>query len=247
MNFAVNSKNPYFAELKFYEESQFLKQVNLSFDPPVQQGTSIRLSLACDISSRFTARAEAAGVVVDVVFEQSPAPELPTKGQLNQMIDSVMARIAEIPAAGDRIVAETRAKKLTREIEYAFDEGDACKMAEKLTELNNIMIILPPPPPSELIPKRQKFDEIVSRVRNKNETSTLGTQRYREEITIAAAKGYRAYDNLDQQKLNSAIGELREIEDLLDPPPPPPPPPAAATEQALGILQEQGVGRARLY
>ncbi len=246
--FRVNSKNPYFSELKFYEESKFLKQVNLSFDPPVPPSTTIRLSLACDLSSRFTARAEAAGIVVDVAFEQSPPPELPTQNAMKLLLESVLARIDELPVAGERIVAQTRAKKLFREIEQAINEGDACKADEKKEELRDIGNILPPPP-KELRPARYVFDELVQRVRSKNETMPNGNEHFREEIRVTAAKGYRAYDILDQSKLRSAIEELQVIEDAIDPPPPPQPIPESAqkswlsnackqlAEEALGYIE----------
>ncbi|MCE5189604.1 MAG: Hsp70 family protein [Eubacteriales bacterium] len=213
--FEVNRKNPYYAELRFYEETEFIKKVSLTFDPPVPQGTSIRLSLACDISSRFTARAEAAGVVVDVVFEQSPPPALPKQDELDKLVSDVMKRIAEIPKAGERIVAETMLKKIVRDVEQAIDEGDACKANDRMNELRKVggssLTHVP------LEPRRQDFDAKVSSVKHYNETSEKGKPEIGADIATAAALGYRAYDNEDQSMLSKAVGDLDAIEEMLKP------------------------------
>ncbi len=223
--FEVNSKNPYYAELRFYEETEFLKQVNMTFDPPVPQGTVIRLSLACDLSSRFTARAEAAGVVVDVVFEQSPPPELPTPDEVDQLVRDVRDRIAMIPKAGDRIVAETMLTRIVREIEQAIDEDDARQAIDKMTELRKVGGFTTSHAP--LVPAKQEFDALVASVKNLNETSENGSAENESEIASAAALGYRAYDNEDQASLSKAVDDLNAIksavsDDKTSPQPKPP-------------------------
>ena len=223
--FEVNSKNPYYAELRFFEETAFLKQVNMTFDPPVPQGTTIRLSLACDISSRFTARAEAAGVVVNVVFEQSPPPPLPDPDELDKLVHSVRDRIAMIPKAGDRIVAETILKRVVREIEQAIDEGDAYKAIDKMNELRKVGNA--PGSHVPLEPQRQEFDALVAGAKKLNETSDNGSAEIESDIASAAALGYRAYDNEDQAMLSKAVDDLNTIKASLEdekvsPPPTPP-------------------------
>jgi molecular chaperone DnaK len=207
--FEVNSKNPYYAELRFFEESEFLKQVNMTFDPPVKQGTVIRLSLACDLSSRFTARAEAAGVVVDVVFEQSPPPKLPEQDELDRLANDVRDRIAMIPKAGERIVAETMLTRIVREIEQAMEEDDACKAIDKMNELRKIGGVTASHAPLE--PQRQAFDALVAEVKNRNETSEKGSPKFEPDIASAASMGYRAYDNEDQAMLSKAVTDLNAI------------------------------------
>lgn len=213
--FEVNSKNPYFAELRFYEESEFLKQVNMTFDPPAPQGTAIRLSLACDISSRFTARAEAAGVVVDVVFEQSPPPALPARDELDKLIKDIRDRIALIPKTGERIVAETMLTRITREIEQSMEEGDACKAIDKMSELRKIGGGSLTHNPLE--PLREVFMAQVTKIKQLNESSPKGSPEIEADINNAAALGYRAYDNEDQSMLSKAVGDLGSIEEMLKP------------------------------
>ncbi len=221
--FEVNSKNPYYAELRFFEETEFLKQVNMTFDPPVPQGTVIRLSLACDISSRFTARAEAAGIVVDVTFEQSPIEPV-DPDELDQLVHDVRDRIAMIPKAGDRIVAETMLTRIVREIEQAIDEGDICKANEKMVELRGIGGFTASHAPLE--PPKQEFDALVAEVKKLNETSENGSPKFEPDIASAASLGYRAYDNEDQAVLSKAVADLNAIKKEIageDPPSPTPP------------------------
>ncbi|MEA5152556.1 MAG: Hsp70 family protein [Oscillospiraceae bacterium] len=212
-SFSVNSKNPYFAELRFFEEREFLKQVGMTFDPPVPPGTVINLSLACDISSRFTARAEAAGIVVDVVFEQSPPPKIPEPDEIDRVVRAVRERIALIPEAGKRLVAEKMLTRLAREAEQAAEEGDACKALDKLNALRNILSDTPSSAPME--PPRQSFDALVAECRKLNETSDSGSSEVARDISDAAALGYRAYDSDDQPMLSKAVNDLGSIKELL--------------------------------
>ena len=214
--FATNSENPYFVNLRFFEEHDFLKQVTMSFDPPAAPGTIINLSIACDRSSRFTVRAEAAGVVVDAVLEPSPTPPIPQPDEVDEAIAMARERIALIPEPGKRVVAEKQLNRIASNLQEAAEAGDAYKAKDLL---NSVKGITPAPSKAPLSPTRDKFEARVNEVQQLNRESDKGSSEIGRDIGRTAAAGYQAYDNDDQAALTRACQELDQFEELLKPEP----------------------------
>ena len=211
--FTTNSANPYFLRLRFFEESDFLKQVVMNFNKPAAPGTVINMSMSCDRSSRFTVRAEGAGVVVDAVLEPSPAPDLPEKDDIDSFLDDVRSKVALIPEAGQRVVAEKKFRRTASDLQDAAEAGDAYKAKDLMNALEEMVR---GNTKAALVPAREEFDARVISLQQKNKSSDKGDDETGKEIARTAAKGYKAYDNEDQAMLTSACRELDEFEALLE-------------------------------
>lgn len=209
--FATNPDNAYFAELKFFEENDFLKKITVVFDEPVPPRTPVRLSLSCNLQSRFSARAEVAGIVVDTQFEPSPAPPLPTAEQVSKAASDARARAQQIQAAGDRIVTTRRVDRVTTELEEAVAAHDAGKARDKLNELTQLTKNVAP---VELDPSREEFEALRRRCEEANETGQ-GDPRISREIQSVASAAYSAYDAKDQQRLSAAVNDMNKILSML--------------------------------
>jgi molecular chaperone DnaK len=248
--FATNSTNQYFAVLRFFEEGDFLKKITITFDHPVPPGTPVKLSLSCSLQSRFSARAEVAGKVVTTEFEQSPAPELPTFEELDELSGGVTARIAALPTQGERIKKNVQAERLEEEIQQAIEEKDTYKARDKMNALRKLA-----EGRRRLVPERRAFDALVDECLRKLANSQKDGEEKRKtsaEIDEAARGGYEAYDAEDregvpeaeraafdagnQARLSKAVSELSAIQKAISDQTPPPPPPKVP----LWMICQQG-------
>ncbi len=220
--FTTNSTNPYFVRLRFFEERDFLKQLTMNFDKPAAPGTEIRLSLSFDRSSRFSVRAESAGVVVESVVEPSPAPELPARDEVDEVIHAVREGIALIPEAGKRVVAEKQLNRLVSSLQNAIDAGDAYQAKELLNSIRQFTRVQGggadggfQSGPAALSPSREEFEAKVSALQQLNRESDKGSDEIARDIARTASAGYRAYENEDQVALSKACEELDQFQELL--------------------------------
>jgi molecular chaperone DnaK len=207
--FATNPSNNYFAELRFFEERDFLKQITITFAEPVAPGTTVKLSLSCNLQSKFSARAEVAGVVVDTQFEPSPAPPLPTHEEVDGILREARAAIEQIPETGARIVAQQKLRRLAGELDAAMEEEDSGKARDKLNEVRPLA--REAAVPKDLEPSRGAFEELVARCEAANGESERGGPKVAEEINAAARAGRSAYGSADQVQLAKAVKELNAI------------------------------------
>lgn len=207
--FATNPSNSFFAELRFFEETDFLKQITINFPRPVAPGTTVKLSLSCNIQSKFSARAEVAGVVVDTQFEPSPPPPLPTRERVDETLREARAKTEQIPEAGKRIVAQRRLDRLASELDAALDEHDSGKARDKLTEALRLRSEISPS--QRLSPPQDEFEELVAACERASGDSPKGGPRVAEEIHAAAIAGRNAYAAEDQARLTRAAEELGAI------------------------------------
>ena len=200
--FATNSTNQYYATLRFFEEGDFLKKITVVFDHPLPPGTPVKLWLSCSLQSRFSARAEVAGKVVTTEFEQSPAPELPTFKELDELSSGVTAQIAALPTQGERIKKNVQAERLEEEIQQAIEEKDTYKARDKINALRKLTEIR-----RRLVPKRGAFDALVDECRHSLADSTkddVQKQKAAAEIDEAARVGYEAYDADDREGVSES-------------------------------------------
>ncbi|MDR1440921.1 MAG: Hsp70 family protein [Bifidobacteriaceae bacterium] len=212
--FSTHPANEYFAELRFFEESDFLKQVTITFAERVPPGTRVKLSLACNLQSQFSARAEVAGMVVDTQFEPSPPPPLPTRNDVDRKLADAREKTSMISEPGERIVSSKQLDRLAAEVDSALDESDAGKARDKLTELDRLLDTLRP---KGLKPAREIFEAMVAECEKLNGESDKGSPEGAADIQAAAGAGRRAYDVEDQAALSKAIGELESIKKSLEP------------------------------
>ncbi|MCL1897360.1 MAG: Hsp70 family protein [Micrococcales bacterium] len=212
--FATNPTNNYFAEMRFFEESDFLKQITLSFASPLPPGTPVKLSLSCDIQSRFSARAEAGGVVVDTQFEPSPAPPVPTKTEVDDLMRQARSKVDQISAPHERVLAKKQLDRLANEVDQAVDEDDSGKARDKMNDLRNLMKKAPTGP-TELTPSASQFEALVARVEQANANSGKGDSNTAGEIQEAAGKGRAALAENNQGRLTQAVDDLEKIEKML--------------------------------
>ncbi|MDR1426292.1 MAG: hypothetical protein LBJ08_00840, partial [Bifidobacteriaceae bacterium] len=212
--FSTNPSNQYFAELRFFEESDFLKQIAIAFPAPVPPGTRVKLSLACNLQSQFSARAEVAGTVVDTQFEPSPPPPLPSATDVDTEVATARAKIAMIPEPGRRIVAAKQLDRLAGEIDTALDESDSGKARDKVNELRQLGAAHES---AALNPARDVFESLVAESEKANAESDKGGPEVAADILAAAGAGRAAYDAEDQGSLNRAVAELKAIAQSLKP------------------------------
>jgi hypothetical protein len=205
--------NSYFAELRFFEEGDFLKQVSITFPTPVPPGTAVKLSLACDRQSRFSARAEVAGVVVDTQFESSPPPPLPEASDVDKVLRETRAKIEQIPDPGKRIVAQKQLDRLANEVDSALDEADSGKARDKLNEVRKLGSAAPTT--GALKPSAEQFEALVTRCQAANESSDHGGPQEAEEIQALANAGRSAYADNNQSRLTQAVDGLEKIHEQL--------------------------------
>jgi molecular chaperone DnaK len=212
--FATNPTNQYFAELRFFEEGDFLKQITLSFDAPVAPGTEVKLSLSCSLQSKFAARAEVAGTVVDTQFEPSPAPPLPTAADVNAEVRAARQKVEQIKEPGRRIVAAKQLDRLANEIDSALDEADSGKARDKLGELRGLDVggsqFSPNPP-------RERFEQLVLQCEQLNDQREAGQPDSAADIAASARDGRKAYEASDQDRLTKAVKELEALAESLKP------------------------------
>jgi molecular chaperone DnaK len=241
--FATNASNQYFTELKFFEETDFLKQITVTFPSPVPPGTTVRLSLACNLQSQFSARAEVAGIVVDTQFEPSPPPPLPTAAQVDAEAAAVREQIALLPGRGEQIVKEKQLDRLTKELDAALDQADAGKARDKMNELRQLL----DRSARALTPPREEFEALAAKCLKLNrDNKDKGSEAMGADIEASAAKGRAAYDANDQKALTAARSELEGFAELLRPeeegPRPPRPPLWLVVQhygrQALGLIDK---------
>ncbi|MDX5398108.1 MAG: hypothetical protein LPK92_00035, partial [Actinomycetes bacterium] len=207
--FATNPSNNYFAELRFFEERDFLKQITLTFAEPVAPGTTVKLSLSCNLQSKFSARAEVAGVVVDTQFEPSPPPPLPTHEEIDDVLRDARATIEQIPETGARIVAQQKLRRLAGELDAAMEEEDSGKARDKLNEVRPLA--REAAVPKDMEPPRSAFEQLVARCEAANGESERGGPKVAEEINGAARAGRAAYGSANQAQLSQAVKELTAI------------------------------------
>ncbi|MGB7962559.1 MAG: Hsp70 family protein [Propionicimonas sp.] len=207
--FATNPSNSYFAELRFYEEFDFLKQVTINFPEPVAPGTAVKLSLSCNLQSKFSARASVAGVVVDTQFEASPAPPLPSREDVAKDLREARAKIEQIPETGAQIVQLAKLDRLSNALEAALDAGDAGKARDLRNEVRRLASEISTA--RVLAPKLGEFEDLVARCERVNGDSDKGGPKVAEEIYAAANSGRNAYKVEDQARLTKAVDELDAI------------------------------------
>ena len=242
--FTTNSTNPYFVRLRFFEEKEFLKQLQINFPKAVAPGTEINLALAFDRSSRFTVRAESAGVVVESVVEPAPAPELPTPDEVDKAVSNARERVALIPEPGKKVVAETQLNRLVKSLNNAIDAGDAYQAKEILNTIRGLGRGAGiESAPVGLSPSREDFERKVSALQQQNRESEKGSDDIAKEISRTATQGYRAYDNEDQAALTKACEELDQIREMIEDTTPPEKPPmwmvcAYFSQQILDVISK---------
>ncbi len=235
--FRTNPNNSYFVVLRFFEETDFLKQITVNFPEPVAPGTEVKLSLSCSQQSRFSARAEVAGIVVDTQFEPSPPAALPGREEIDSAVSSARAKITNILEPGKRIVMTKRLDRLVNELDAALDENDSVKARTKLHEIGRLVSDIPGPKPP-LTPPRAEFERLARECqglyRASGQDPAIGAdlEAAIEEGRSAYANEARAANdeqgkathsaNKDQERLTTAHKQLRVILELLKPPPPVP-------------------------
>ncbi len=222
--FSTNSNNQHFAVLRFFEENDFLKQVTMTFDKPVPPGTKIQLSLSCNLQSKFAARATAGGVVVDTEFESSDIgsgdggdPILDLETQIQQARE----RIAMIPEAGKKIVAEKQLDRLSKEIERSIDEDDHGKTRDRMNDLKKIGGDAKPQ--AQLSPPIDEFESTVRSLLQLNETSKKGSPKIGEDIRRQADLGRKAFAENQQRAYSQVLSDLAVIHSSLQEEAPKPP------------------------
>ena len=206
--FATNPSNNYFVELRFFEEREFLKKVTISFPQPVSAGTPVKLFLSCSLQSKFSARAEAAGVTVDTQFEPSPAPPMPTRQECDSAVREARAKIGQIPETGRRIVMQKRIDRLATESDAAVEEADSAKARDRLSAVRQLVDSIRN---DELDPTQDEFEALVRRCDRANEGSEQGSPEAAEEIRSAARTGREAYGSKDQSRLTAVVKDLNAI------------------------------------
>ncbi len=211
--FATNPTNNYYAELRFFEEGDFLKQITVTFAFPVPPGTPVRLSLSCNLQSRFSARAEAGGVVVDTQFEPSPAPPLPERHQVDDLLRQTRAKVDQIATPHERILAKKQLDRLANELDEALDQGDSGKARDKLNDVRAMGTAAGGH--AGLTPSPDEFERLVARAEQANAQSERGDQTTAGEIRQAAEKGRAALAGQNQANLTKAVDELGKIVEML--------------------------------
>ncbi|MBQ6610251.1 MAG: Hsp70 family protein [Oscillospiraceae bacterium] len=212
--FSVSEDNPYAVYLSFFEEKSLLKQIVMNFDRPLPPGTEIRLSIACDRSSRFQVEAEAGGTRLSAELESSPPPKLPTRDEVDDAVGAARERIAQIPEPAKRVVAEKQLNRLAATLQEAVEAGDAVKAQETLEKAkgsatDGVTVTNP------LHPPKNEFDAMVRKLEQMNSESEKGGPEVAKEIRAAANAGARAYENEDQAALSNAWNALQETEEFL--------------------------------
>ena len=216
--FSTNPTNNYYAELRFFEESDFLKQVTISFPSPLPPGTPVKLSLSCNVQSRFAARAEVSGVVIDTQFEPSPAPPLPTHTEADEVVRAAREKVEQISDPTQRLIAKKKLGRISNELDSALDESDSGKARDKMSDIRNLersANIHSSTTSEELAPDQESFENLVAEVEQVNSSSDKGNQETAQEIERAADIGRTAYTNKDQTKLTQAVRELSKISQAL--------------------------------
>ena len=208
--FMINEDNPYAVSLNFFEEKKPLKQIQMNFEKPLPPGTEIKLSIACDRSSRFTVQAEAGSNRLSLEMEPSPPPELPARDEVDETVSMARSRIALIPEPGKRVIAEKMLNRLVSTLQEAIEAGDAVRAEETLEKIRRIE----PPQSNALEPSRDVFEQKVRELEKKNTDSDKGSKDIAKEIRAAASAGLRAYDNEDQAALSNAWNSLQEIGEI---------------------------------
>jgi len=207
--FATNPSNSYFAELRFFEEYDFLKQITINFPEPVAPGTTVKLSLSCNLQSKFSARAAVAGVIVDTQFEASPAPPLPSREDVAKDLREARAKIEQIPEAGKQIVQQAKLDRLSNELEAALEAEDSGKARDKRNEVRRLANEISTA--RVLAPTQGEFEDLVARCERVNGESDKGSPKVAEEIHAVANSGRSAYSVDDQARLTNAVDELNAI------------------------------------
>lgn len=218
-DFVFGAINPNYAKLEFFEETLMIKEVTIHFNPPVVKGTPIKLSIACDKKSVFSALATSGNVTQQINFEPSPPPSMPTELELRQVkatFTGVLPTLQPVVA----IVAEKKVERLIGDVQLAVDEGDSFKAADKMADLRrfvNGLIV----PPNELTPSQPEFAEFAAQCDQKNETLNKDKKEafdnYRRQINDHRTKGTACYQNNDQAQLTQAYEALVKIDKLLKP------------------------------
>lgn len=211
--FATNEDNAYFAELRFFEERDFLKQVTITFAKPVAPLTPVKLSLSCNLQSRFSARAEVEGVVTETQFEPSPPPPMPNKEDIDKAVKQARAKAQQIPEAGKRLKTVHRIDHKATELEAAAAAGDAGKARDKLNELGKLADSVDVT--KELAPSPEEFERLREKCEQANAESAKGGPQVATEIQAAVNCGRQAYATEDQAKLSQAESDLTKILQLL--------------------------------
>ncbi len=236
-SYAFTVLNEYMAELRFFEETRFLKKVPIIFDPPIPAGTPISLSISCNKQSIFSALAKVADKTISIEFESSPPPPPPTEEEIRNHINR-FEQVKPTLNKGKEIAAQKKIERYLDDIHQGIAEKDVNKAIDRFNEMIAYVDKLQPVSVS-LKPSQEAFESLVNKCERLNAESAQGSADTLAEIQSIRSSGAVCYERGDQAGLTDAQKKLSRIQKHLEENTgePKPQPPTTPQEKLLELCQ----------
>lgn len=229
-----------------FQGNKEIKQFIHNFEQSQTKGTKIHLSMNIDGQGNIIMRSIIEGLDPFIMETKSLPPDPPVTPEELKIKRKEFDAIKEEMSPAQKMTAEIKVKKLSKEISECIQRGDDPRARELMDEFNMMMEDIKPMN-KKLVPPKDEFLKKVGELRQLIHENKDAFPKYDDLIKNVEAQeqeGSKAYKNFDQQALTDCMIAIKSLEEYINItiPPPPPPPWASAVpiwaKQLITMLTE---------
>lgn len=198
--------------MPLYEENMVIKTIEIPVDTSLPEGTPVEFYIQCDEKRYINAEGEVAGQRFAARVEPPPPPSPPTKQDYEQLLNHFKEALGYL-SEGQKMKFRARKKKISADIEEAFQVSETPKLLQRMAELDGLIKEIEEGREQPLEPLKQYFDALVQECLRLAKIARQHLERFdcsewKANIETQRQFGEEAYRAKDQLKYGECHAQL---------------------------------------